>query len=150
MLGRSKPLVSGLKSWGSNSFGSVANLFSDVLHITAGGFSSVHSHPALANCFVLVSGAVDILREDLTLGTCELRSPGDSCIIPANENHQFVCLRCATLVEFYLADKFVDWENPVQYDIRRLSQNGIMPERQVMEYCDGKKPRWIGYSCSDK
>ena len=77
----------GMKSWGRNYSGGTGNVITDVLHINRGGYSSRHCHPSLDNCFVLVDGAIDIIREDEVLGTIELRHPGQSCVIPAGEYH---------------------------------------------------------------
>ncbi len=139
-----------LKSWGASNPGKIANLITDVIRVNRGGYSSVHYHETLANVFILVEGALDVLRGDRTLGTHELRNRGDSCLVVARETHQFYALLDSVLVEAYLDEKLVDWESPPPYDIKRLSQNGFNSEQQVLDYLDGKKPRWIGYSCSDK
>lgn len=139
-----------LRSWGNSAAGSVANFRTDVIEIVKFGYSSCHSHKGLANGFILVSGAVDIIQDDDTLSPCELRTPGDSCLVMPDVLHQFFALEDSVIVEFYVAAGIVNWDGLPPYDITRHSQNGIAAESTGMAYLDGRKPRWIGATISPK
>lgn len=96
-----------------------------------GGFCSRHKHVAKANMFRVESGRLIIRQWKLDYDLCDetIIGPGESCVVPAGEYHQFEALEDTVALEIY-------WATLAPNDIVRESVGGVVGEAQAERVCD--------------
>lgn len=111
------------KAWGTvrHAFDS-PNCAVSVLHVEAGGYCSRHFHRERINRFLVVSGAIDVVRwtvDGRTETERERLTPGDITDVPAGIVHSFEVIEPGIVVEVYAPAGMVR-----QDDIVRLKLGG--------------------------
>ena len=93
------------KPWGkSTSLTREPMVHSDVIHVKAGGFCSIHRHNSKANVFHVLKGML-IVRQLAALNASAYQraiGPGESRVVPAGVWHQFWCPSECYALEVYL------------------------------------------------
>lgn len=93
---------------------------------------------------MLLDGAVDVVlfdddvyqspqHEEWIKEVVQLRSKGDSVIVPAGKYHRFVTIKPSKLVEVYLPS------SPQPGDIDRATQNGIMSADELKTWAEQQR-----------
>jgi mannose-6-phosphate isomerase-like protein (cupin superfamily) len=114
-----------IKRWGHALHVASDAMFTSVLRVDEGGYSSQHRHTSHANTLIAVLGEVVIQ----TLGRGEapdrgesrnyVLQPSEAITVPAGTWHKFVCYGSAVVLEYYSSA-----DPQAKYDIERYDQGG--------------------------